>query len=135
MRLVTFSTGTSADTAIGLVVGDVVVDLRAALAGQVDVPGSMIEFIRAGRELHGQVLAATAGRVDWPAGTTFPLAEVTLRAPLRPGKVVGVGLNYVEHVEESSRTLDTDKDLPTRPVLFSKPMVATPGSPLSKLLY
>ena len=40
---------------------------------------------------------------------------------------VGVGLNYVEHVEESSRTLDTDKDLPTRPVLFSKPGTAVVG--------
>lgn len=38
----------------------------------------------------------------------------------RPGKIVGVGLNYVEHVDESSRTLDTDKDLPERPVLFDK---------------
>jgi 2-keto-4-pentenoate hydratase/2-oxohepta-3-ene-1,7-dioic acid hydratase in catechol pathway len=57
---------------------------------------------------------------------------VILRAPLRPGKIVGVGLNYVAHVEESSRTLDTDKDRPTRPVLFSKPATAVvgPGEPI-----
>jgi len=36
---------------------------------------------------------------------------VRLYAPLRPGKIV-VRLNYVEHVEESSRTLDTAKDCP-----------------------
>ena len=56
-----------------------------------------------------------------------PLAAVRLNAPFRPGKIVGVGLNYVEHVEESSRTLDTSENLPTRPVLFSKPATAVVG--------
>jgi 2-keto-4-pentenoate hydratase/2-oxohepta-3-ene-1,7-dioic acid hydratase in catechol pathway len=86
----------------------------------------LIDYIAAGEELHAKVrAAATAG--SWAAGTTTPLADVRLHAPLRPGKVVGVGLNYVEHVEESSRTLDTDKELPTRPVLFSKPGTAVVG--------
>ncbi len=57
---------------------------------------------------------------------------MALRAPLRPGKIIGVGLNYIEHVEESSRSLDTDKDLPPRPVLFGKPATAVtgPGAPI-----
>jgi 2-keto-4-pentenoate hydratase/2-oxohepta-3-ene-1,7-dioic acid hydratase in catechol pathway len=78
------------------------------------------------------VIAAVAEIGEWPADVSYPLAGVTLRAPLRPGKVVGVGLNYVEHVEESSRTLDTAKELPTRPVLFSKPGTAVvgPGEPI-----
>ena len=46
---------------------------------------------------------------------------------MRPGKIVAVGLNYVEHVDESSRTLDTAKELPDRPVLFSKPGTAVVG--------
>jgi 2-keto-4-pentenoate hydratase/2-oxohepta-3-ene-1,7-dioic acid hydratase in catechol pathway len=33
----------------------------------------------------------------------------------------------VEHVEESSRTLDTAKDLPTQPVIFSKPPTTVIG--------
>jgi len=38
----------------------------------------------------------------------------------------------VEHVEESSRSLDTAKELPDRPVLFSKPATAIvgPGQPI-----
>ncbi|MBB5895136.1 fumarylacetoacetate hydrolase family protein [Kutzneria kofuensis] len=60
-------------------------------------------------------------------GVTHPLSEVTLHAPLRPGKIVGIGLNYTEHVAESARTLDTDKELPQRPVLFGKPATAVVG--------
>ncbi|WP_331772736.1 fumarylacetoacetate hydrolase family protein (plasmid) [Embleya sp. NBC_00888] len=58
--------------------------------------------------------------------------DVALHTPFRPGKIIGVGLNYVEHVAEASRTLDTDKDLPSRPVLFSKPATAVvgPGQPI-----
>lgn len=127
MRFVTYSTAAQADPRIGLVVnGDTVVDLRAALAGTVDVPVKLIDYIAAGEALHAKVRAAAAAG-SWAAGTTTPLADARLHAPLRPGKVVGVGLNYVEHVEESSRTLDTDKELPTRPVLFSKPGTAVVG--------
>lgn len=127
MRFVTFSTAPQSDSRLGLVVNDTVVDLVAALDGEVAVPARLIDYIEAGPELHAKVKAAVDGRTDWPAGTTHALSSVTLRAPLRPGKIVGVGLNYVEHVEESSRTLDTDKDLPTRPVLFSKPGTAVVG--------
>jgi 2-keto-4-pentenoate hydratase/2-oxohepta-3-ene-1,7-dioic acid hydratase in catechol pathway len=88
--------------------------------------GSLLDVIAAGPE----VLASLVARVA--AAPVRPLDSVRLHAPLRPGKIVGVGLNYVEHVEESSRTLDTAKDLPTRPVLFGKPATAVvgPGEPI-----
>ena len=131
MRFATFSTG-GTQPRIGLVQGDVVVDLVPALAGTIDVPASLLAYIHEGRAFHAQVRDAVAAVTDWPAGTTFPLTEVRLHAPLRPGKIVGVGLNYVEHVEESSRSLDTAKELPDRPVLFSKPGTAVvgPGEPI-----
>src|SRR3546814_2171701 len=66
--------------------------------------------------------------------TARPLANVTLLAPIpRPRKnIFGIGLNYVEHVEESARTLDTATDLPKQPVIFSKPptTVIGPGQPV-----
>lgn len=125
MRFVTYSTANQPEPRIGVVFDGDVKDLQASLAGTVDVPDRLIDYIAAGSDLHTRVRAAedtlaaapSVGRVD----------EVTLHAPLRPGKVIGVGLNYVEHVEESSRSLDTDKDLPTRPVLFSKPGTAVVG--------
>lgn len=125
MRFVTFSTAENPEPRIGVVVDENVIDLKAALEGSVDIPDRLIDYIAAGAALHDVVKMSTARiHAAPPAGT---LNDVTLHAPLRPGKVVGVGLNYVEHVEESSRTLDTDKDLPTRPVLFSKPGTAVVG--------
>lgn len=125
MRFVTFSTADNSAPRIGVVVDENVIDLKAALEGSVEIPDRLIDYIAAGSGLHDVVKMSTARiHAAPPAGT---LADVTLHAPLRPGKVVGVGLNYVEHVEESSRSLDTDKDLPTRPVLFSKPGTAVVG--------
>ena len=122
MRFATFTTSATSEPMLGVLVNDTtVINLPAALRGTVDVPARLIDYVWAGPELHAKVRAAVEGRTNWPADVSYALSDVTLRAPLRPGKVIGVGLNYVEHVEESSRSLDTDKDLPTRPVLFSKP--------------
>jgi 2-keto-4-pentenoate hydratase/2-oxohepta-3-ene-1,7-dioic acid hydratase in catechol pathway len=105
---------------------DTVVDV-AALHGPWS---SLLELVRSGPQALADLRALLAGGI--PAHALVPLAEVTLRAPLRPGKIVGVGLNYTEHVAESARTLDTDKELPQRPVLFSKPATAVtgPGEPI-----
>lgn len=110
MLLVTFSVD-GGPARPGAVDGDEVVDLSA--------------HVRDLRDVFGAALPA----LDGPR---FPRDGVRLHAPFRPGKIVGVGLNYVEHVDESARTLDTDKALPTRPVLFSKPGTAVvgPGEPI-----
>jgi 2-keto-4-pentenoate hydratase/2-oxohepta-3-ene-1,7-dioic acid hydratase in catechol pathway len=55
-------------------------------------------------------------------GVHVPLSEATLLAPVaRPGKIIAVGLNYAEHADES------DMDLPSAPLLFSKPATAIVG--------
>jgi 2-keto-4-pentenoate hydratase/2-oxohepta-3-ene-1,7-dioic acid hydratase in catechol pathway len=117
MLLVTFSD--SAGSRPGLLRDGGVVDLG-------DAYGSLNDIVTAGSA------PLTEIGVRFAEATALPLESVRLHAPLRPGKIVGVGLNYVEHVEESSRTLDTSKDLPTRPVLFSKPATAVvgPGEPI-----
>ena len=133
MRFVTFSTSDQGPSILGVVVdGSTVIDLRRALEGTVDVPERLIDYIAAGPALHESVRSAVVNAGVWSSDIAYSLDNVTLRAPLRPGKIVGVGLNYVEHVEESSRTLDTAKELPTRPVLFSKPGTAVvgPGEPI-----
>jgi 2-keto-4-pentenoate hydratase/2-oxohepta-3-ene-1,7-dioic acid hydratase in catechol pathway len=45
------------------------------------------------------------------------LDDVMLHAPIQPGKVMAIGLNYVDHVTE----LDKTRELPTSPVVFMKP--------------
>ncbi|MGP3983569.1 fumarylacetoacetate hydrolase family protein [Streptomyces sp. KR80] len=133
MRLVTYTLdGTSAR--LGAQLDDRVIDL-AALADHHDVelPQDLLSFVQAGDAALGTARRLLAGGpAGWPAEAVHRTGEVSLRVPLRPGKIIGVGLNYVEHVEESSRSLDTDKELPPRPVLFSKPATAVtgPGQPI-----
>lgn len=129
MKLVTFTTADAKGDRIGLLEGEEIVDLTTS-AGMLNLPfpTTMLELIAAGdgeRQV-AEIVDAAGDSVVWLA-----LAEATLRPPIpRPGKIIGVGLNYVEHVDESSRTLDTAKELPERPVLFDKPataVVATEG--------
>ncbi|MFE6843993.1 fumarylacetoacetate hydrolase family protein [Streptomyces sp. NPDC057686] len=134
MRLLTFTTTGDPAPRLGADVDGLVLDL-AVLAGRAgtDLPHDLLAFVQAGpaaQEAARRLIEADpAAR---PAGSFHRLEDVTLAAPLRPGKIIGVGLNYVEHVEESSRSLDTDKELPPRPVLFSKPATAVtgPGAPI-----
>jgi 2-keto-4-pentenoate hydratase/2-oxohepta-3-ene-1,7-dioic acid hydratase in catechol pathway len=66
---------------------------------------------------------------NFPMGVSIPLENVKLLAPIpRPKKnIFGIGLNYVEHIAESSKALDTSRELPTEPVIFSKPPTAVIG--------
>jgi 2-keto-4-pentenoate hydratase/2-oxohepta-3-ene-1,7-dioic acid hydratase in catechol pathway len=133
MRLGTYTVDDTS-ARLGAQIDDHVIDL-AALAAQhgTELPHDLLSFIQAGSAAQETVRRLLAGdRATWPTGIRHRLGDVSLRAPLRPGKIIGVGLNYVEHVEESSRSLDTDKDLPPRPVLFSKPSTAVtgPGQPI-----
>lgn len=52
-----------------------------------------------------------------------PLADLRLVAPLDPGKVMAIGLNYVDHVTEN----DPTRTVPTEPVVFMKPTSAIIG--------
>jgi 2-keto-4-pentenoate hydratase/2-oxohepta-3-ene-1,7-dioic acid hydratase in catechol pathway len=71
------------------------------------------------RDLAGQhraTLSFQAGeQLNWPLG-----------APLRPGKIVGVGLNYRDHAAE------VGEPVPAAPMLFTKPpsSVIGPGEPI-----
>ncbi|MFI6845140.1 fumarylacetoacetate hydrolase family protein [Kitasatospora sp. NPDC050467] len=130
MHLLSYRTGGSDTPRLGARTGDRVADLAAlATAAGAELPGDLAALIRAGEPALATARALLAAA---PAGASLPLAEVTLCAPLRPGKVVGVGLNYVEHVAESHRSLDTGRELPDRPVLFGKPATAVtgPGQPI-----
>ena len=86
-----------------------VVDLNRADGS---LPTDMIAFLEAGeaaRARAGQVLAAP------PPAARHRLADVVLKAPiLRPGKIICIGLNYVEHARESRISV------PPFPVIFSK---------------
>jgi 2-keto-4-pentenoate hydratase/2-oxohepta-3-ene-1,7-dioic acid hydratase in catechol pathway len=131
MRLVTYRRNVLEEARLGALVDNLVVDLQwLGDAAGVELPGDMIDFIDQGPTL---VKTATelleALKEDWPVGVTQPIQNVKLLAPIpRPRKnIFGIGLNYVEHVEESSRSLDTSADLPKQPVIFSKPPTTVIG--------
>ncbi|MFG3227924.1 fumarylacetoacetate hydrolase family protein [Kitasatospora sp. NPDC048194] len=129
MHLLTYCADGDDTPRLGARIGtDRVADLTAlATAAGVRLPADLLALVRAGEPALAAVRELLAGTPD-----TRPLAEASLRAPLRPGKIVGVGLNYVEHVAESHRSLDTERELPDRPVLFGKPATAVtgPGQPI-----
>ncbi len=131
MRLVTYRADILSAARLGALVNDLVVDLQllAADSGS-DLPADMLSFI----DLGPQAVASTTELLNsydgrFPTGTAWPLANVKLLAPIpRPRKnIFGIGLNYLEHVAESSRTLDTAKELPKQPVIFSKPPTTVIG--------
>lgn len=131
MKLVTFRASLEAQARLGVLLGDLVVDVAAlGEAFGEDMPSSMLGLIDAGRPGLAALAALLeeAGEIP-PIGTATALANVTLLAPIpRPRKnIFGIGLNYLEHVAESAAALDTDANLPKQPVIFSKPPTAVIG--------
>jgi 2-keto-4-pentenoate hydratase/2-oxohepta-3-ene-1,7-dioic acid hydratase in catechol pathway len=73
---------------------------------------------------------ASTGR--WEPPCPRPTCSFWRRSRGPRKNIFGIGLNYAEHVEESSRSLDTAKEMPDQPVIFSKPPTAVigPGEPV-----
>ena len=118
---------------VGVLEDERVIDLAALAESEgTSVPGTVLEIIGDESALASVSRLVESSRGAVPEPAVHALDTVTLTAPFRPGKIIGVGLNYVEHVAESNRSLDTAKELPTRPVLFSKPGTAVvgPGEPI-----
>lgn len=63
--------------------------------------------------------------VPWRGGVETggrdPVAEARLLPPVRPGKIVCVGLNYRAHIAESQTVVAGGADAPREPLLFFKP--------------
>ena len=136
MKLVTYRASVEAEARLGVIDGDMVIDVaRLGAALDEEMPASMLGLIDAGRpglEALAALLQECDG--DFPVGSATALANVRLLAPIpRPRKnIFGIGLNYIDHVAESAEALDTSPDLPREPVIFSKPptTVVGPGDPI-----
>ncbi|MGV8997355.1 MAG: fumarylacetoacetate hydrolase family protein [Parvibaculaceae bacterium] len=103
MKIATFThAGT---TGLGLVRGERIVPLATALPS---APTDMISLLK--DEKSRGALKMIAGDA-----ASLALSDVTLRAPvLNPGKILAIGLNYRDHVEESNMAL------PEHQVWFNK---------------
>lgn len=104
MKLVTFTYKNL--TNVGAVVDDKVVDST----GSIDVPDNMIDFLTAG----DTAIEAMQSLID-SGYNRIPLTDIKLRAPVPlPGKFLGIGLNYADHIEETKR------EKPEYPLFFTK---------------
>jgi 2-keto-4-pentenoate hydratase/2-oxohepta-3-ene-1,7-dioic acid hydratase in catechol pathway len=112
MKLVTFTHGGKAR--IGAVMAEDVVDVSGQ--GR-NVPSDMLAFLEQGAPALEQAReACAAGR------ERLALADVQLEAPIRrPPKILAVGLNYRDHIEETGRPM------PQVPMIFNKQSTAVIG--------
>ncbi len=96
---------------IGVVEGDQVVDLQTADS---KVPADLGDVLKSS---NGNLtpLADLAKRA--PASARKPLSDITYRLPIaRPGKIICLGLNYLEHVKEGAQR----DNIPKFPTIFMR---------------
>ena len=111
MKLITFEINN--ENRLGTLIhgdgGDFVIDLNQS---DPSLPTNMIDFLKAGTTAR-QRAENVLGRAT-PA-EQMELAAVKLKAPIpRPGKIIGIGLNYFDHAAESNQAV------PQTPAVFSK---------------
>lgn len=128
MKLVTYRSHAADAGRLGVVQDGLVIDV-AGLGVALGKPfaGTMLDFIDQGPDaLTALQNALEETKGIRPVGISQHEENVRLLAPIpRPRKnIFGIGLNYVEHVAESAKSLDTSTDLPKQPVVFSKPPTA-----------
>ena len=124
MKLLTYKTQDT-EPRLGFIHNNQVIDMEDF--GEISnfpLPNDMLDLIDMGFEIIAEITEMIA---ETPENLfeeiAYEMNEVTFLAPIeKPRKnIVGIGLNYTEHVAESARTLDTTGKLPTKPIIFSKP--------------
>ncbi|MEE4350216.1 MAG: fumarylacetoacetate hydrolase family protein [Pacificimonas sp.] len=116
---------------LGVLKDDLIIDVeRLGVVCGNKMPLSMLELIDCGPV----ALAALSQLIEdadavMLSQCSTPACNVRFLAPIpRPRKnIIGIGLNYTEHVAESARSLDTSGKLPEKPIIFSKPPTAVTG--------
>ncbi|MEN9929143.1 MAG: hypothetical protein RLZZ231_1064 [Bacteroidota bacterium] len=124
MKLLTYKTQDTAPR-LGFLHNNQVIDMEDF--GEISnfpLPNDMLELIDMGFEIIAEISEMISETPEnFFEDISYDLNEVTILAPIeKPRKnIVGIGLNYTEHVAESARTLDTTGKLPAKPIIFSKP--------------
>lgn len=113
MRLVTFKTRTTRPRA-GIAVSEGIIDIGLHMEG---APATMVALIES-----WHALRPALETMAHDCGPDLPLAAATLLAPVpRPGKILAIGLNYADHVQESGLPTPADQ------LWFSKASTAANG--------
>lgn len=124
MKLLTYKTQDT-EPRLGFIHNNQVIDMEDF--GEISnfpLPTTMLELIDMGFELVEELNDMIAETdPSFFEEIAYEMDEVTFLAPIpKPRKnIIGIGLNYTEHVAESARGLDTSGKLPQKPIIFSKP--------------
>jgi 2-keto-4-pentenoate hydratase/2-oxohepta-3-ene-1,7-dioic acid hydratase in catechol pathway len=137
MKLLTYKTETS-EPRLGFIHNNQVIDMEDfGDIANFPLPSTMLELIDMGfeviAEINDLISETSQAQID---ELSCAMNEITILAPIpTPRKnIIGIGLNYTEHVAESARTLDTSNELPQNPVIFSKPPTTVTGTNTNILL-
>ncbi len=124
MKLLTYKTQDT-EPRLGFIHNNQVIDMQDfGDVSNFPLPNDMLELIDMGFEIIPEITEMIAETPEnFFEEIAYEMNEVTILAPIeKPRKnIIGIGLNYTEHVAESARTLDTTGKLPTKPIIFSKP--------------
>lgn len=125
MKLLTYTLKEHHEPRLGFIHNNQVIDMEDF--GEISnfpLPSTMLELIDMGFELVEELndMISDTEPVFFEE-IAYEMDEVNVLAPIpKPRKnIIGIGLNYTEHVAESARTLDTTGKLPQKPIIFSKP--------------
>jgi 2-keto-4-pentenoate hydratase/2-oxohepta-3-ene-1,7-dioic acid hydratase in catechol pathway len=124
MKLLTYKTQDTAPR-LGFIYNNQVIDMEDF--GEISnfpLPNDMLDLIDMGFEIIAEISELISETPEnFFEEIAYEMNEVTILAPIeKPRKnIIGIGLNYTEHVAESARGLDTTGKLPTKPIIFSKP--------------
>lgn len=137
MKLLTYKTSET-EPRLGFLHNNLVIDMEDF--GEISnfpLPIDMLDLIDLGFEIIEEIteMIKDTREIDFEQ-IGYSLDEVEILAPIqRPRKnIIGIGLNYTEHVAESARTLDTTGKLPQKPIIFSKPPTTVTGTNTNILL-
>ena len=107
MKIVSFEVNN--DVRLGVVEGDSVIDLQAV---EPSVPGDLGEVLRRG---NGDLKPLADLAKKAPASARRPLAGLKYALPVaNPGKIICLGLNYLDHVKEGPQR----DNIPKYPSIF-----------------
>jgi len=124
MKLLTYKTANT-EPRLGFIHNNQVIDMEDF--GEISnfpLPNDMLDLIDLGFEIIQEITEMVNETPEnFFEEISYKMDEVTILAPIeKPRKnIIGIGLNYTEHVAESARTLDTTGKLPQKPIIFSKP--------------
>jgi len=125
MKLLTYTLKETYEPRLGFIHNSQIIDMEDF--GEISnfpLPNDMLDLIDMGMELVEELNDMVAEtEPSYFEEIAYEMDEIIFLAPIqKPRKnIIGIGLNYTEHVAESARTLDTTGKLPQKPIIFSKP--------------